>query len=403
MQHPPSRATAIIAISVFLNFAGFTLIIPVLPFSVARYCAAADVAFWVALILAVFALCSFFAAPVLGALSDRFGRRPVLLLSLCGSAVGFAVFGIGGALWVLVLGRVLEGMTAGSIAAMYAVVADTHSPEQRGPAFGKLGAAGGLGFMLGPVLGGLLGQFSLSAPLYGAAVLALANALMVQCFLPESHPREQRSTRLHRGQFNAISQLAQAMRQPQLRLLFAVVFCFAFGSTVLQSNLTVLLKDKLLFNPAAIGVALAGIGVMDMLSQGLAAPRLLPRFGERRVATAGLLINGVGLISLAALAYHPALLLLVCGIALFTLGDGLFQPSASALIANAAPAGQQGAVMGANQAQQSIARMAGPLLSAWLYGLFASAPYATAALVVLLAAGALLTRQRGCRSSPAGG
>ena len=398
MRHP----LVVIAVSVFLNFAGFTLIIPVLPFVVARHVAPADVAFWVALILAVFALCSFVAAPVLGALSDRYGRRPVLLLSLCGSAVGFAVFGIGGALWVLVLGRVIEGLTAGSISAMYAYVADTHSPDQRGPAFGKLGAAGGLGFMLGPVLGGLLGQVALSAPLYGAAVLALANALMIQYCLPESHPREQRSTRLHWGQFNAIGQLVQALRQPQLRLLFGVVFCFAFGSTVLQSNLAVLLKDKLLFNPAAIGVALAGIGVMDMLSQGLAAPRLLPRFGERRVATAGLLINGAGLVMLAALAYHPALPLLVCGIALFTCGDGLFQPSASALIANAAPAGKQGAVMGANQAQQSIARMAGPLLSAWLYGLFASAPYATAALVVFLAA-ALLTRQRADRSSPVDG
>lgn len=399
MQHRP---TAIVAVSVFLNFAGFTLIIPVLPFLVARYCAPADVAFWVALILSAFALCSFFAAPVLGALSDRFGRRPILLLSLCGAAVGFAVFGIGGAMWVLVLGRVLEGLTAGSISAMYAVVADTHSPELRGPAFGKLGAAGGLGFMLGPVLGGLLGQMSLAAPLYGAAVLALGNALLVHIMLPESHPMEQRSTRLQWGQFNAISQLMRALRQPQLRLLFAVVFWFAFGSTVLQANLAVLLKDKLLFNPAAIGIALAGIGVMDMLSQGLAAPRLLPRFGERCVATAGLLINGVGLVTLAALAFHPALPLLVCGIALFTFGDGLFQPSASALIANAAPAGQQGAIMGANQAQQSIARMAGPLASAWLYGLFAGAPYATAALVVFLAAGALFTRQRGCRSSPAG-
>ncbi|MDQ2821648.1 MAG: MFS transporter [Pseudomonadota bacterium] len=402
MQHPPSRSTTVIAVSVFLNFAGFTLIIPVLPFSVARYVAPADVAFWVALILALFAGCSFCAAPVLGALSDRFGRRPVLLLSLCGSAAGFAVFGVGGALWVLILGRVLEGLTAGSIAAMYAVIADTHSPEQRGPAFGKLGAAGGLGFMLGPVAGGLLGQISLSAPLYGAAVLALGNALMVWCCLPESHPFAQRSPRLQWAQFNAIGQLQQALRQPQLRLLFGVVFCFAFGSTVLQSNLAVLLKEKLLFNPATIGFALAGIGVMDMLSQGLAAPRLLPRFGERRVATAGLLVNGTGLIALAALAYHPALPLLVCGIALFTFGDGLFQPSASALIANAAPAGRQGVVMGANQAQQAIARMAGPLISAWLYGLFASAPYAVAALVVLLAA-ALLTRQRGDRSSPAGG
>lgn len=385
--------TGILLLSVFLNFAGFTLIIPVLPFSVARHVPPADVAFWVALILAVYALCSFIAAPVLGALSDRHGRRPVLLLSLCGSAVGFAVFGIGGALWVLVLGRVLEGLTAGSISALYACVADTHAPHERGPAFGRLGVAGGLGFMLGPVLGGLLGQLSLAAPLYGAAGLALLNAVLIWRWLPESRAPQQVGLPLHWRQFNAAGQVARALRQPRLRRLFGVVFCFAFGSVVLQSNLAVLLRDRLAFDPVAIGLVLAGIGVMDIVSQALVATRLLPRFGERRVARAGLLINAGGLALLAALAVLPGLPLLLCGIALFTFGDGLFQPSVSALIANAAPDARQGEVQGANQAQQSIARMAGPLAGAWMYGWHAWAPYAVAAVLVLLAAGALRPRQ----------
>lgn len=385
--------TGILLLSVFLNFAGFTLIIPVLPFSVARYVAAGEVAFWVALILAVYALCSFVAAPVLGALSDRHGRRPVLLLSLCGSALGFAVFGLGGALWVLVLGRVMEGLTAGSISTLYAYVADTHAPAERGPAFGLLGVAGGLGFMLGPVLGGLLGQLSLSAPLYGASALALVNAWLVQRYLPESLPPGKRSVRASGGRFNAVAQLAAALRERRLRLLFGVVFCFAFGSVVLQSNLAVMLKELLAFGPAAIGFVLAGIGVMDIVSQGLVATWLLPRFGERRVATAGLLINAGGLLLLALLGLFPVLPLLACGIAMFTFGDGLFQPSVSALIADAAPSGRQGEVQGANQAQQSIARMGGPLASAWLYGLHAGAPYAVAATAVLLAAAALGRRK----------
>lgn len=406
MHHSPSassfatRFTAIVKgrsgillLSVFLNFAGFTLIIPVLPFSVARYVAPGEVAFWVALILAIYALCSFVAAPVLGALSDRHGRRPVLLLSLCGSAIGFAVFGIGGALWVLVLGRVMEGLTAGSIATLYAYVADTHAPAERGPAFGLLGVAGGLGFMLGPVLGGLLGQLSLSAPLYGASALALVNVWLVQRYLPESLPAAKRSARALGGRFNAISQLAQALRERRLRRLFGVVFCFAFGSVVLQSNLAVMLKELLAFGPAAIGFVLAGIGVMDIISQGLVATWLLPRFGEQRVAAAGLQINAGGLLLLALLGMFPVLPLLAGGIAMFTFGDGLFQPSVSALIADAAPAGRQGEVQGANQAQQSIARMGGPLASAWLYGLHAAAPYVVAATVVLLAAAALGRRK----------
>jgi DHA1 family tetracycline resistance protein-like MFS transporter len=384
----------IVAISVFLNFAGFTLVIPVLPFSVARYVAAPSIAWWVSAILALYSLCSFVAAPVLGAMSDRFGRRPVMLLSLCGSAFGFAVFGIGGALWVLVLGRVIEGLTAGSIAALYAYVADTHAPAERGPAFGMLGAAGGLGFMLGPVLGGALGQVSLSAPLYGAAALALFNCALVWLWMPESHPQASRSTRLSLRQFDAIGQLMRTLREKRLRLLFAVVFCFALGGAVLQANLTVLLKDVLAFQPAHIGFVLAGVGVMDIVSQGLAAPRLQTRFGERRIATAGLAINGLGLATFALLPSHAAAPLLMAGIAIFTFGDGLFQPSASALIANAAPADRQGEVQGANQAQQAIARTVGPLAAAALYGASASAPYAAAAVIVLLAAASLASRPR---------
>lgn len=383
--------TGVIAVSVFFNFAGFTLIIPVLPFSVARYVAAPDIAWWVSLILALYSLCSFVAAPVLGALSDRFGRRPIMLVSLCGSALGFAVFGVGGALWVLVLGRVIEGLTAGSISALYAYVADTHGPAERGPAFGMLGAAGGFGFMVGPVLGGALGQVSLAAPLYGAAALALLNCVLVWFCMPESHPHASRAVRLHWGRFNAVGQLLRALREPRLRLLFAVVFCFALGGTVLQANLTVLLKDLFAFQPAGIGLVLAGVGVMDIVSQGFAAPWLQTRFGERRVAAAGLVVNGLGLAMIALLPLHAAVPLLVAGIAVFTFGDGLFQPSASALISNAAPAQRQGEVQGANQAQQAIARTAGPLAAAWLYGAGAGAPYAVAAVIVL-AAGVVLSR-----------
>jgi DHA1 family tetracycline resistance protein-like MFS transporter len=378
-----------VAVSVFINFAGFTLVIPVLPFSVARYVSAPDIAWWVSLILALYSLCSFVAAPVLGAMSDRYGRRPVMLLSLCGSALGFAVFGVGGALWVLVLGRVIEGLTAGSISALYAYVADMHEPADRGPAFGMLGAAGGLGFMLGPVLGGALGQISLSAPLYGAAGLALMNCALVWFWMPESHPSARRNKRLSLRQFDAVGQLVRSLRERRLRWLFMVVFCFALGGAVLQANLTVLLKDFLALGPAHIGLVLAGVGVMDIVSQGLAAPRLQVRFGERRIATAGLAINGLGLALFALLPQHAAAPLLVAGIAIFTFGDGLFQPSASALIANAAPAERQGEVQGANQAQQAIARTAGPLAAAWLYGTSASAPYAAAAIVVLLAAAGL--------------
>lgn len=381
--------TGIIAISVFLNFSGFTLIIPVLPFSVGRYVPAHDVALYVSLIIAAFAVCSFIAAPILGACSDRFGRRPILLLSMLGSAVGFAVFGIGGALWVLFLGRIIEGLTAGSISAMYAYVADTHAPQDRGPAYGMLGAAGGLGFMLGPVAGGLLGQISLSAPLYAAAAVAVLNAIWVYFAVPESLPAEKRSANLHWTQFNSVAQLFGVLSDGRLRGVFLATFLFFAAGTLLQSNVAVFLKDLLSFNSAAIGLTLLGVGVMDILSQGVVAPKLLPRFGERRVAIAGLVVNAAGFALYGLLAVWPTLPLLVVAVIVFTFGDGLFQPSSNAMIADAAPDGQQGRVQGANQAQQSIARMIGPLASAWLYGLSAAGPYIAGALVVLAGAAVL--------------
>jgi len=388
---PLAGRTGIIAISVFLNFAGFTIIIPVLPFSVARYVPEGQAAAYVSVILSIYALCSFVAAPLLGALSDRFGRRPILVASLLGSALGFAVFGAGGALWVLILGRVIEGLTAGSISAMYAYVADTHQPHDRGAAFGLLGAAGGLGFMCGPALGGLLGQISLSTPLFGAAAVAAANALWVLLAVPESHPPEHRSSRLRWHQANPFGTLIVVMRDGRLKVLFGLAFGFYAAAVLMQSNLSVLLKEQLGFDVGAIGWMLFGVGLMDIVSQGMIAPRLLSRFAESRVVLSGLVLNGAGFIALFGLAFVHSVMLLVAGMAVLTLGDGLVQPSLNALISKAAPAGSQGFVQGASQSQQSIARMVAPIAAAALYSGFAGAPYLAGGVIVLVEAAMLAT------------
>src|ERR1700744_5116717 len=188
LARAPKATSAIIAIaiSVFLNFAGFTLILPVIPFLVGQYVPTEQVGLYVGLIVSAFAFCAFCAAPVLGALSDRSGRRPILMLSLLGSAVGYVVFGLGGALWILFLGRVIDGLTAGNVSTIYAYVADTVAPSERARIYGLLGAIGGFGFMLGPVAGGMLGAISPAAPLFAAAALTLGNAAWVYLALPES-------------------------------------------------------------------------------------------------------------------------------------------------------------------------------------------------------------------------
>lgn len=381
---PRPRGTLIVvAVTVFLNVAGFTLILPVVPFLVARYVATDLVGLYVGLIVSVFALCAFFAAPVLGSLSDHYGRRPVLILSLLGSAIGYVVFGIGGALWVLFAGRIIDGLTAGNIGTIYAFVADYYPPAERGRVYGFLGAVGGLGFMLGPVAGGLLGSISPVVPLFAAAVVTVISAAWVFFALPESARRRQASFVLNWRQLNPLTQILNVLRRPQLRVPFAAAFAFFFAGTMLQSNFAVYLTQLLDFGPTGIGWTLFGVGVMDIVSQGLLSRWLLPRLGAERLTRLGLGINAAGFALIACLLFVPKVALLGIAIFIFTLGDGLFQPAINETIANAAPAEMQGAVQGANQAQQSLARMVGPLLAAVLSPVGLSVPYWAACAVAL--------------------
>ena len=160
--------------TMFLNFMGLTIIIPVIPYIIQNY--TNEIALYVGLITSVGALSQFLAAPALGYLSDIYGRRPIVLWSLLGGAVGYVIFGIGGSLFMLFLGRIIDGLSAGDTTAMFAYVADVYKSHERAKYYGILGAAAGLGFMAGPAIGGLAGQISLSAPLYAAAVLSLGNA-----------------------------------------------------------------------------------------------------------------------------------------------------------------------------------------------------------------------------------
>ncbi|HEY0233760.1 MAG TPA: MFS transporter [Afipia sp.] len=373
----------IVAITVFLNVAGFTLILPVVPFLVGRYVATELIGVYVGLIVSVFALCAFCAAPVLGSLSDHYGRRPILILSLLGSAAGYVVFGLGGALWVLFAGRIIDGLTAGNIATIYAFVADYYPPAERGRVYGLLGAIGGLGFMLGPVAGGLLGSISPELPLFAAAAVTLLSAAWVFFALPEARVRKTEPFILNVRQLNPLAQLGNVLKRPQLRIPFVAAFSFFFAGTMLQSNFAVYLTQLLQFGPIGIGWALFGVGVMDIVSQGMLSSLLLPRLGAERVTRLGLAINAAGFALIACLVFVPTIALLCAALFVFTLGDGLFQPAINATIANAAPADMQGAVQGANQAQQALARMVGPLLAAVLSPVGLSAPYWVACAVVL--------------------
>ena len=389
----PGGPFALLTVSTFLNALGFTIAIPVLPFLIADYVAPDRVGVMVGVITAIFAVCQFFAAPVLGGLSDAHGRRPVLIVSLLGSAVGFAVFGVGGALWVLVLGRAIDGLTGGNIATMLAYVADVTPPQDRSRLFGILGATAGFGFVIGPAVGGLLAGASLTTPIFLAAAVAVVNALWAFFALPESLPPERRTNDFSLGHLNPFAPFGLVLQTPALLTAFAVAFCFYLAAAMLPTNFAVFTMDVLHFSPAAIGAALGAVGVMDVLTQGVLVGRLLPRLGEERLAQIGLVLNAAGFALFAALGQLPLLTLGLVALVVYNLGDGLFQPSISGIVANAAPPDAQGRVQGANQGQQALARIAGPLLAAALYAVSPGAPFAAGAVVVLLGLAVLTTSQ----------
>ncbi len=379
---------AFVATTMFLNFAGLTIIIPVIPYVVARY--TSDVALWVVLIMSTAALCQFIGSPVLGYLSDIYGLRPILLFSLLGGVIGYIVFGIGGSLAMLFLGRIIDGITAGDTPAMYAYIADVAKPHDRARLYGILGAAGGFGFMVGPAIGGLAAQISLSMPLYIAAALALANAIWGYFVMPESLKLEARVRTFKIKHINPLAQFKHVFTSFTLRILFITTFLFFIGLIMQQSNFSVFLKDVLQWGPTQIGIVLTLVGAVDIASQGYLTGKLLPLWGEVPLALVGLIITAGGLVLVGMVAFIQSSLLLYVAVVIYTLGDGLFEPAMSGLISNATEPRMQGRIQGANQGTQSIARVAAPLMAAGLYQFGAYLPYFTGAVIMLATLALLL-------------
>jgi len=215
--------------------------------------------------------------------------------------------------------------------------------------------------------------------------LSLLNMVWVQLALGETLPPERRAKDLRWHQLNVISQFSGIFSDRTLRIAFAASFLFYFAATMMQSNISVLLIEVLRFGSLGIGMTLFVVGVMDILAQGVLTHRLLPRFGEYRLARVGLMINAAGFLLIGAIVWLPSVWLLIAAIVVFTLGDGLFMPAMNGIVANVAPDEMQGRVQGAYQGQQAIARIFGPLLAAALaLNLGSGAPYWTGALIVAL-------------------
>jgi MFS transporter, DHA1 family, tetracycline resistance protein len=392
MQGIHPQVLIFIILTGVLTSISFGIITPVAPFLISRYVSdpnqAGIVLGW---LTSLFAICQFLSAPALGALSDKYGRRPILLICMLGTAVGFLLLGAGGALWVLFLGRIIDGITGGNMSVTFAFIADVTPPGQRGKFFGMLGAIMGIGFIVGPAIGGVLAQFGVEAPFYAAAALALVNVVYGFFFMPESLPKEKR-TQLKLAALNPFSAFANVLSVPQLRWLLIAIFLFTVPFAALSVNISLLAKDNLNWDAAGIGAIFALVGFTDIFVQGVLLQVMLTKFGESAVAIGGLILEIVGYALMASVVLLASPILMMVGTIVLAMGDGLLGPSINGLLSRAAGADSQGQVQGGNQSVQSLARIAGPFVGGLMYANMGHAsPFLSGIVITLLAIAAIMT------------
>ena len=366
---PGKHALVFIATAVLIDIIGFGLILPVLPALLVRLTGegvstAAIYGGWLAF---VYAVMQFLCAPILGNLSDRFGRRPVLLFAIGALGVDYLIMGSAPTLGWLFLGRTISGIAGASFTPAYAYVADVSPPEKRAQSFGLISAAFGTGFILGPALGGLLGGFGPRTPFFAAAGLSLLNFVYGLFVLPESLPPGRRRAFTWK-RANPLGMLGQMRRRPLVSGLLMALFLWMLGHQVMPSTWAYYTKFRFGWTEAMIGASLALAGAVMAVSQASLVRVLVPRLGERRVALTGIAIAAVGY-----LGYGTA----TAGWMMFAwLGTWLFgamvMPTTNALMSHRVPADAQGELQGAVASLYSLSTIVGPPIMTQLFGHFSS-------------------------------
>ncbi|NRQ36694.1 MFS transporter [Nonomuraea sp. NN258] len=360
-------ATLVISGVVFVDLLGFTLILPTLPFYAAGLGATGA---WFGALMSAYSVAQLLAAPVLGRLSDRYGRRPLVLLTLAGSAVSLALTGLADSLVLLLVTRLLAGACGGSISVAQAYLADAVPAERRTGAMAQMGAAIGLAFVLGPALGGVLAPFGFAACAYAAAALAAVNLLAAVLWLPEP------------GRHAEPAEPGTDRRIP-VALLAGTGFLAMAAYVGVETTLAFLARDRFGWDATTIGLALAACGLAMVVVQAGPVFLLAKRYGDGRVAAAGAALMAVCLVGVALSETWWQCLAAVC---LLSAGHGLLTPTVSSLLAAAGPAGRRGARLGTGQSAGAAARIVGPAAAGLLFDVGAAVPYLVGAVSAALAA-----------------
>jgi DHA1 family tetracycline resistance protein-like MFS transporter len=370
---------------VFIDLVGFGVIIPLMPFYAEKFGASP---LTVTLLLATFSALQLFAAPLWGRLSDRIGRRPVLIASLVSSVAAYLWLGVADALWMLFAARALQGASAGNISVAQAYIADITTPENRAKGMGMLGAAFGLGFIAGPAIGGWLAGpdphlASVELPAFAAAALSALGLIAALVMLGESLPADSRiPIGAHRR--GRIASVIEAFGRPRLRLLMTLFFTTTFAFAGMETTFALWAQRMFDWGPRHVGMLFGFVGTVLVIVQGGLIGKLTRRFGEPRVLLAGTVTIGLGL---ATIAIADTEVLAVLGSAFLAIGMGMAQPSTNALISREAASVEQGEIMGINQSVGSFARIAGPTAAGLVFGVLGPrSPFVLGAVLMLLSA-----------------
>jgi DHA1 family tetracycline resistance protein-like MFS transporter len=381
-----------VIVTLIVDALGFGLVIPIIPPLVLELSGldVAGASLWVGGLLAMYALMQFFCAPVLGALSDRFGRRPVLLLSLAGICANYLLLAWAPSLGWLFAGRLIAGATAANVSTANAYIADITPPEQRAARFGLVGASFGIGFVAGPALGGLLGSYDLRLPFIAAAALAGANVLYGLLALPESLPPERRR-RIEWASTNPLGSLHVIMSRPGLPRLALTWGCTWFALGALPSSFVLANTMRFGWDSRHNGIALGLAGLGSAIVQGLLVRRIVPALGEQRAAVTGALLVAAAYACQAAAPFAWVVFLSIALQAAGAYGNAAVQ----ALVAATAEPDRQGETQGALSSLQGLVAIFSPLVASFMFStftrpdaiaLFPGAPFVASCLAMLLGA-----------------
>ncbi|MBI5687497.1 MAG: MFS transporter [Verrucomicrobia bacterium] len=369
------RSLLIIFLTVFVDMLGFGIVIPLLPLYVKEFGASAATC---TAVLASYLIAQTLCAPVLGRISDRVGRRPVLIASLAGAAVSFFMLGWAPSLVWLFVARILSGVTGGSVSAAKSYIADVTTKENRAHGMGMLGAGIALGYVFGPPLGGVLGHYHITLPYFVAGGIALLNCVAAVFFLP-APPRV--APREHADELSSLAYARRALSQPRLGAYLWIVFCVTLTFSLFTGTYALFCEQGLGFTQNKIGLLFGFTGVTATIVQGGMIRPLVKRAGELPLVVVGTALFAVSM-ALLPLASSVAAILGV--LLMMACGNSFNGPTLLALVSHEAPPEEQGRALGFEQSVESIARIAGLLLGGALFDLRNWAPYAFGAVLMVL-------------------